>query len=67
MKRPAGCLRARMWCSSNCLLYSCIHRAVTPHVLRHTFSVTAMQKGIPLPALQRQIREEAMPEEEADG
>jgi len=24
-----------------------------PHVLRHTFSVTAVQKGISLPALQR--------------
>jgi integrase/recombinase XerD len=30
-----------------------IHRPVTPHVLRHTFSVTAIQKGISLPALQR--------------
>jgi integrase/recombinase XerD len=30
-----------------------IRRPVTPHVLRHTFSVTAMQKGISLPALQR--------------
>jgi integrase/recombinase XerD len=26
---------------------------VTPHVLRRTFSVTAIQKGISLPALQR--------------
>jgi site-specific recombinase XerD len=25
----------------------------SPHVLRHTFSVTAVQKGISLPALQR--------------
>jgi len=24
-----------------------------PHVLRHTFAVTAIQKGISLPALQR--------------
>jgi integrase/recombinase XerD len=30
-----------------------IHRPVTPHVLRRTFSVTAIQKGISLPALQR--------------
>jgi len=30
-----------------------ISREVTPHVLRHTFSVTAIQKGISLPALQR--------------
>jgi integrase/recombinase XerD len=30
-----------------------IRRLVTPHVLRHTFSVTAIQKGISLPALQR--------------
>jgi integrase/recombinase XerD len=27
--------------------------SVTPHVLRYTFSVTAIQKGISLPALQR--------------
>ena len=30
-----------------------IRRQVTPHVLRHTFSVTAIQKGISLQALQR--------------
>jgi integrase/recombinase XerD len=30
-----------------------IRRPVTPHVLSHTFSVTAIQKGISLPALQR--------------
>lgn len=30
-----------------------ISRLVSPHVLRHTFSVTAIQKGISLPALQR--------------
>jgi integrase/recombinase XerD len=30
-----------------------ISRTVTPHVLRHTFSVTAIQKGISLPTLQR--------------
>jgi integrase/recombinase XerD len=32
--------------------YACINRPVTPHVLRHTFAVTAVQKGISLPALQ---------------
>jgi len=30
-----------------------ISRPVLPYVLRHTFSVTAIQKGISLPALQR--------------
>ena len=30
-----------------------IKRKVSPHVLRHTFAVTAIQKGISLPALQR--------------
>ena len=30
-----------------------ISRPVTPHVLRHTFSVTAIQRGTSLPALQR--------------
>ena len=30
-----------------------IRRPVTPHVLCHTFAVTAIQKGISLPALQR--------------
>jgi len=30
-----------------------IRRPVTPHVLRHTFAVTAVQKGISLPALKR--------------
>lgn len=30
-----------------------ISRPVSPHVLRHTFAVTAIQKGISLPALQR--------------
>lgn len=30
-----------------------ISRPVTPHVLRHTFSVTVIQKGVSLPALQR--------------
>ncbi len=30
-----------------------IRRPVTPHVLRHTFSVRAIQKGISLPALSR--------------
>ena len=30
-----------------------ISRTVSPHVLRHTFAVTAIHKGISLPALQR--------------
>ncbi len=30
-----------------------ITRTVSPHVLRHTFAVAAVQKGISLPALQR--------------
>lgn len=30
-----------------------ISRPVTPHVLRHAFSIVAIQKGISLPALQR--------------
>jgi integrase/recombinase XerD len=30
-----------------------ISRPVTPHVLRHTFSVPAVQKGISLPSLQK--------------
>ena len=30
-----------------------ISRPVSPHVLRHTFSVTAIQKNISLPSLQR--------------
>ena len=30
-----------------------ITRRVSTHVLRHTFTVTAVQKGISLPALQR--------------
>ena len=30
-----------------------ISRTVSPHVLRHTFSANAIQKGISLPALQR--------------
>src|SRR6266545_3790894 len=30
-----------------------INQPVSPHVLRHTFAVAAVQKGISLPALQR--------------
>jgi integrase/recombinase XerD len=30
-----------------------VSRIISPHVLRHTFAVTAIQKGISLPALQR--------------
>ena len=35
------------------LHYACIGRPMTPPVRHHTFSVTAIQKGISLPALQR--------------
>ena len=48
-----------MWCRDLACdvtrVLDCAHirRPVTPHVLRHTFSVTAIQKGIFLPALQR--------------
>jgi integrase/recombinase XerD len=59
MQRPVRCLRARMWCRdmacdvTRVLNCARISRPVTPHVLRHTFAVTAIQKGISLPALQR--------------
>ena len=33
-------------------------RPVSPHVLRHTFAVTAVQKGISLPTLQRLLGHE---------
>lgn len=45
MQRPARCSRAPMWCRTMACDISC--------VLRHTFSVTAIQKGCSLPALQR--------------
>jgi integrase/recombinase XerD len=32
---------------------ACINRPVSPHVLRHTFAVAAVQKGISIPALQQ--------------
>jgi integrase/recombinase XerD len=35
-----------------------IGRPVTPHILRHTFAVTAVQKGISLPTLQRLLGHE---------
>jgi integrase/recombinase XerD len=35
-----------------------IARPVTPHILRHTFAVTAIQKGISLPSLQRLLGHE---------
>ena len=59
MRRPARCLRARMWCRAMvcddaCVPHhACIGRRVTPHVLRRTLAMTAIQKGISLPALQR--------------
>jgi integrase/recombinase XerD len=37
-----------------------IRRPVTPHVLRHTFSVTAIQKGISLPSVQRLLGHERL-------
>jgi integrase/recombinase XerD len=41
-------------CDDACVLHcTCINRPVTQHVLSHTFAVTAVQKGISLPALQR--------------
>jgi len=36
------------------------NRPVTPHVLRHAFSATALQKGISVPALQRLLGQERM-------
>jgi integrase/recombinase XerD len=59
MKRPAGCLPARMWCRNMAcsvtwiLNQAHIRRPVTLPVLRHTFAVTVVQKGISLSALQR--------------
>ncbi len=38
-----------------------IHWTVRPHVLRHTLSVTAMQKDISLPALQRLLGYDHLP------
>jgi len=35
-----------------------ISRPVTPHILRHTFAVAAVQKGISLPAPQRLLGHE---------
>jgi len=32
---------------------ACVSRKVSPHVLRHTFAVTTVQKGVSLPVLQR--------------
>jgi integrase/recombinase XerD len=42
-----------MWCRVHDLLYSRISWLVTPYVLHHAFAVTAVQKDISLPALQR--------------
>ncbi len=39
---------------------ACISRPVTPHVLRHTFAVTVVQRGISLPALQRLLGHDAL-------
>ena len=35
-----------------------ITRPVSPHVLRHTFSVMALRKGLPLPVIQRLLGHE---------
>ncbi len=35
-----------------------IPRPVSPHVLRHTFSVMALRKGLPLPVIQRLLGHE---------
>jgi integrase/recombinase XerD len=35
-----------------------IRRKISPHVLRHTFAVTSLQKGISLPALQKMLGHE---------
>ena len=66
MRRPAGCLRARMWCRSNSLLSSHIRRPVTPHVRRHAFSVTAIQNGMSLPARQRLLGHDRLTTTESD-
>ena len=44
-----------------------ISRTVSPYVLRHTFAVTAIQKGISLPALRRRLatRGESIPREKS--
>jgi integrase/recombinase XerD len=43
-----------MACADACVLHcACIGWPVTPHVLRHTVVVTAVQKGISRLALQR--------------
>jgi len=40
-------------CATHVLNWAHIRQPATPHVLCHTFAVTAIQKGISLPALQR--------------
>ncbi len=35
-----------------------IRRKISPHVLRHTFAITSLQKGISLPALQKTLGHE---------
>jgi len=37
-----------------------IPRAVSPHVLRHTFAVTALRRGVSLPAIQRLMGHERL-------
>jgi hypothetical protein len=45
-----------MACDAACALHCAyFNRPVTPYVLRHTFAVTAVQKGISLLALQGDV------------
>lgn len=37
-----------------------IPRAVSPHVLRHTFAITALRRGLSLPAIQRLMGHERL-------
>jgi integrase/recombinase XerD len=37
-----------------------ISQPASPHVLRHTFSATAIQKGLSLPALQRLLGDDRL-------
>jgi integrase/recombinase XerD len=41
---------------------ACISRPVSPHVLRRTFAVAAVQNGISLPAIQRLLRHDRLTE-----
>lgn len=43
-----------------------IIRPTSPHILRHTFAVTAIQKGVSLPALQRLLGHDHLATTEID-